>query len=533
MLFRTAVCFLLTVCLLLVCSVRILLITAEPTYSKVAVQNSSVALNISKLRGTIFDCNGEPLTGTDKKIIAVATPTPEAILYLSSILTGEEKTYVTETLNQGKPAIIETERELLCSGITNIEVPVYGNSQKICCHLIGYTDSSSHGVSGLEKIFDDTLYSNQNITVRYTADATGKILAGIEPEVELHSEISQSGIMTTIDKNIQIIAENSAKDINCGAVIVSEAGTGKIRAMVSKPDFDPDNISEYLTSSESPLINRCLMSYNVGSVFKLCVAAAGIENGYCEFSNNCTGNVISGKNVFNCHKRSGHGTLNLKEAIAYSCNTYFYNYAFNIGAKNIYNTSSLFGFGYKKTLAEGLSTVGENITALSTLQNDNNALLNLSIGQGELLASPVTMLSLYEAIACGGTYYTQTVEEGYIAEGTFKPKSEKSVPTRAISKETADKLKDYLTSVIEIGTGTKAKPESISAAGKTATAQTGQKDKNGNYIEHSWFCGFFPVNEPRYIISVLIENAETSNISSSEVFKKTADSICGLKGIKD
>lgn len=524
--FRTVICFILVLCLFLVCSVRIMLITSEPSYAQTAVKNNTLAVKVADLRGNIFDCNGEALTSVGYKNIAVASPTPQVIMYLSSVLSGDKKESVLATLGKGKPAVIETVEPLNCTGITNLEINTRESDSKICDHLLGYTDSSNHGVSGLEKIFDEMLYSSDGIKVRFYTDGAGRVLKGLEGETEKNELISNSGIMTTIDKNIQLITEKAAEKIDTGAVVVSEAGSGKIRAMVSRPDFDSTNIAESLESEKAPLINRCLMSYNVGSAFKPCVAAAAIESkSFGNFSNNCTGSIVTENNTFNCHNRSGHGILNLKQAIAHSCNTYFYNLAFMLGGEKIYDMATVFGFGYKKTLFDGLSTTSENITDKDTLKSSSSAVANLSIGQGELLASPITMLSLYEAIACEGIYYPQTVIEGTIEQGVLVDTYERGKPTRAISKQTADILKEYLVGVVENGTGTKAKPNTVSAAGKTATAQTGQKDENGNFCEHSWFCGFFPAENPKYIVCVLIENANKGTLSGAEVFKEIAERL--------
>lgn len=520
---RTVICFIISLCLFLIPIIRITLIISEPQFTATANNMNSISLNIGAARGNIFDCNGISLTTHGIQNVAVATPTEQVIMYLSSVLNESQKETAIETLNKGKPAVIKTEEPLNCAGIINLEVPIRESKEKICDHLIGYTDASLKGISGLEKLFENTLNTNANVTVRYVTDATGRMLSGIEPQIQTAEKSQNSGIMLTIDKNVQLVCEKAANKIEKGAVVVSEAGTGKIRAMVSRPDFDSTNIAAYLENANSPLINRCLMAYNVGSAFKPCVAAAGIENGYTLFSNNCTGNISAEGITFNCHKRSGHGALNLRDALAFSCNTYFYNYAFLLGGEKIYNAASLFGFGYKKTLTEGLTTVGESITPRSRLNGSDSALANISIGQGELLASPVTMISLYEAIACGGVYYKQSIIEGTLEQGVLSKTNENSTPTQAISEKTANILKEYLVKVVESGTGTKAKSNFVSVAGKTATAQTGKKDENGNGIEHSWFCGFFPVEEPKYIVCVLIEDAK--EISSAEVFKEIAERL--------
>ncbi len=526
---RVAVCLSLVLGVFLVCIARIILIIKNAETSAVSQNQNIINVDICSLRGNIFDTNGKSLTTEENENCALITPCKEAEDYIKKILTGETKTSVLEKLENGKPATVITKTPLYCQGITNIKIPKRNTQNLLCKHLIGYTDYSGHGVVGLEKIFDDELYTTDKITAKIFQSAYGKVLSGAEIEINGIDSYKDSGVVTTIDKNIQYLTENAALNIKKGAVLVSEVQNGKIRAMVSKPDYDIENIAQVLNDSNSPLINRCLLSYNVGSVFKPVVAAAGLENGLKNLVYDCTGNVIIGENTFNCHNRNGHGVTNMQTALKESCNSYFYRFCSEVGANAIYNTAKTFGFGNRQTLYSSLFTQNEQITPLKTLQNYPAALANLSIGQGQLLASPVTMLSVYEAIANGGLYYGKTVIESIKKNGEIVKEFPANKPTRAFSQETANTIKEYLKEVVESGTGTKAKPQNVTAAGKTATAQTGQKNQNGKPLEHSWFCGFFPADTPKYTVCVLIEDINESSVTAAEVFKKVADYIYSLE----
>ncbi len=526
---RTAVVLSLILGLFLVCIVRIIIINENAETLLANNSQNILNVNICSLRGNIFDTNGVSLTQSETENCALITPCQETEEYIKKILSGEEKEQVLEKLINGKPATIITKTPLYCHGITNITIPKRNTSDLLCKHLIGYTDYSGHGVVGLEKIFDETLYTTQKINAKFFQSAYGRVLSGAEVEINNENKFEKSGVVTTIDRNIQYLTEKAAKDIKKGAVVVSEAQSGKIRAMVSKPDYDIENIALALNDENSPLINRCLMSYNVGSVFKPVVAAAGLENGMGGRVFECMGSVNIKDSVFNCHNRQGHGETNLKTALSLSCNSYFYEYSAEIGANSVFNMAKSLGFGNKQKLLNNLSTQNEQITPLNTLKNYPAALANLSIGQGKLLASPITVLSLYEAIACGGVYKNKTVVEGIMEEGIIIKKYEEPTATRAFSEKTANILKEYLKEVVESGTGIKAKPNTVTAAGKTATAQTGKKNNSGEALEHSWFCGFFPADTPKYVVCVLIENINDSSITAAEVFKKTADYIYSLE----
>ena len=142
---------------------RIMMIGSSEKITAAAEENSTV-VNISALRGNIFDCNGILLTGTQYKKYAVITPTPMTIMYCSTVLYGDEKLSVLAKLRNGKPAVIETEKQMQCAGIINLSVPAHSPKNGFCSHLIGYTDSTGHGVSGLEKAYDDILYTDKKIT---------------------------------------------------------------------------------------------------------------------------------------------------------------------------------------------------------------------------------------------------------------------------------------------------------------------------------------------------------------------------------
>jgi len=307
-----------------------------------------------------------------------------------------------------------------------------------------------------------------------------------------------------------------------GCVIIADAKSGKIRACVSRPDFNSDEIGKYLNDSDSPLLNRATGAYNVGSVFKPCVAAAGIESGKLSFLYNCTGSCEIVDRSFKCHNKSGHGILNLRLAIANSCNTYFYNYAFKIGKDVIYKFSRTLNFGQSLKICDGISTAKGSLPKEDSLNNIAN-LANFSIGQGELLLSPISMLTLYCSIANNGKYFIPSVVEGTYKDGKY---NEYNIgkPTRVMSESTAYLLRHHLKKVLEEGTGKEAQPKKVTAAGKTATAQTGQF-RGTTEICQGWFCGFFPFDNPKYVIIIFSEDTSKQKISCGKIFAEIADSV--------
>lgn len=494
---------------------------------KASATENCYRIKLADIRKTVFDCRLMPVTNKEKKILAVVSPIPRAITALSSALPQKELEEALSVLRQGKPAVVELDKKIECDGILCVEVYNHNSSDMICPQLIGYVNDENHGVMGIEKAYDDMLYSDEDISVLLASDGSGKLLYGAQAEIEGDVSAYNSGIALTIDSSIQSVVQNAVSSLKSGAAIVEEVGTGKIKAMVSVPQFDTTKIDEYLKSTDSPFINRALKAYNVGSAFKPCVAAAILEQGkYSDFSIDCTGSTTIDGHVFKCHKLSGHGTMNLRTALEQSCNVFFYNVSQKVSAQAIYNMASSFMFGSSINLG-GISADAGSLTSLSKLKSSPHALANLSIGQGELLLSPVAMLTMYEAIANGGVYHMPSIIEGTVERGILKP-AEKTAPTRVMSADTANTIKDYLSGVLSNGTGKAAKPELCSAAGKTATAETGWV-KDGKLITNSWFCGFFPCENPKYVVIVMIDDLEKNGVAGAPVFQKIADGITLLE----
>ncbi|MBP5686790.1 MAG: hypothetical protein J6W87_03295, partial [Clostridia bacterium] len=447
-------------------------------------------------------------------------PTPAATMAVSGLLEGEEKENFLSALKGGKPVACEVPRKIDCEGVATVTVYDTEGSNT-ACHIVGYLDNTGHGAAGLEAAYDELLYDGEYLYAAVETDGKGRALGGSQPRFFSKSGAPACGVVSTVDIKMQNAVAEAAKSIERGAVVLSEVKTGEIKALLSLPDFDTGNIPDYLDDKDSPFINRALLPYSVGSVFKTCVAAAGIENGFIGSEFICTGSEYITDRYFKCHREGGHGAVDLRRALAFSCNCFFYKYAEAVGGLNIYNTARKFNFGFSIKIADNLKTAGGALPEPKTLGNPAH-LANFSIGQGDFSASPVSMLPLYTAVANGGEYYLPSIVKSTIKDGKTVP-YDKGNPTRALSKKTADIIKEYLKDVITEGTAAAAQPETVTAAGKTATAQTGRVDESGKKINNSWFCGFFPAEEPRYVTVVLSEGGNTAETSA--VFAEIADRI--------
>lgn len=458
---RSTVCFFLVCLMLLTCCLRLYSVATGP-YTEVQQSQSSLRIEITRPRGTIYDRNMLPLNNQQMRLVAAVSPTPRAVMAISNELMEDDRLDdILDRLSSGKPVVCEVEQNIDCDGIVCTDVAVPHTSAQLAEHTVGYIDSTGHGVTGLEEAFDELLYSEETIDAVFKTDGLGRVMEGEQIEITGEQSSIGNSVITTLDINIQQAVENATLDIDRGAVVVCDVKTGEIRALVSRPSFDCTRVSDFLNRADSPLLNRTLAAYSVGSVFKPCVAAAGLEKGKDSFFTECTGSAEIADRVFRCHYSAGHGTVNISDALALSCNVFFYRFALAVGSDAVYSMASALNFGNSVTLAEGMVTSAGTLTDLDELSNDA-ALANLSIGQGKLSLSPVSMLTLYSAIASDGCYRLPSLVSATV-KGGERSEYRTSSPTRAMSEETARKLRAALTGVITDGTGKTAAPMLCSA----------------------------------------------------------------------
>lgn len=489
---------------------------------------STKSIDLATLKGTIYDCELRPITNSETEIYIAAKPSNRAIALLKEVLAPEIFESVKERMSKGKPVAVKSEKAVKNGeDIKTVYVPKRYKNSTFACHIIGYLNGENNGVSGVEKAYN-TLLSSETKTprVRFVADANGRAMLGEKITVE-NNEIPETGVVLTIDRDIQETAEialdNSGAE--CAAAVVMDIESGAIKACASRPAFDRNNLSAALKNEQSPLINRALLPFSVGSVFKPIVAAAALENGIeRSFEYNCTGNVTYNGVTFNCHKRSGHGILDMQGAVANSCNTYFIALALETGAENIVEISSRFGFGKETKLCEGINGAKGYLPETDELDS-KAALANLSFGQGSLLATPVQICAMMATVANNGVLVKPYLVEGEVdSDGEYIKKENYREQIRVISEKTAVILKKCLESVVTDGSGKKAASEFVSVAGKTATAQTG-KTANGKELYNTWFAGYFPADNPEYAIAILRENGEEGAVSCAPIFKLIAETI--------
>ncbi|MBQ6579210.1 MAG: penicillin-binding protein 2, partial [Oscillospiraceae bacterium] len=503
---------------------RVAKIGAGEISKESAALQSRKVLELSKTRAGIFDRNMIPFVNKNQKRRIVVFPD---ILEVPAINGFFDRDSLAEIFMKKEPSVLDIGGKIIeGKGIYNFSFPERYSEETSAPHIVGYI-SGGKGVFGAEKSFDEFLSENgKSLSVSYYTDGTGRLLSGEEIVLDSEEVFEKSGVVLTLDSKIQKITEKALSEgTEKGAAVVMDIKNGEILASASVPDFEPEKVPEYLNSENSPFVNRAFSAYSVGSTWKILVAAAALESGISpEKTFECNGKTEVDGRIYKCHWETGHGEINMEKALEISCNPYFINLAIETGGEKILETAKNLGFGNPSCFGENWFSASGNLPSEEELFS-KTVLASFAFGQGKLLATPVQLAVLASAIGNGGYAVTPkivlgTFDRNGIWEGT--PDYSKN---RVMSIKTAETVKKMMINVVENGSGKNAKPEKGSAGGKTASAQTGQFDKNGNEIIHAWFIGFYPAENPEYAVAVLAEGMDSGGDHAAPIFKKICDGI--------
>lgn len=490
------------------------LIASRPVLQATGQTQSTRTLTVYSGRGTIYDCNLEPLTNRNASYRAAVIPTAESIERLQGHCDRSDKELQT-LLENGSAFVCTVDQPTLASE----EILVFSVPERYdgtAAHILGYLDGNGKGVSGMEASYDARL-SQEPYTVSYRVDATGRAISftGInEPEQ------SAGGVVLTIDRELQQLCEEAGKTIEKGAIAVMECDTGKLRAVCSFPDYPQDDPASVLESEGGPLLNRAFSPYAVGSAFKVVTAAdAYLENAPFPDHFNCTASIDIGGVTFHCHNDQGHGLVDSKRAMMVSCNPYFITLGQQLSPDRFLQTARDCGFGKQTTLANGIISSAGKLPSLDELSLPAG-LANFSFGQGTFTGTPVQLAQMMSTVTNSGVCPTPSLVEGE-TDGTQLPQSTPSASSRAFSADIADVLRETLIACLsEQQSG--ATPLHTTAGGKTSTAQTGSYE-NGQELCNGWFVGFFPAEQHKYAVAIVVEDAEAGNVDAAPVFREIAD----------
>ena len=497
---------------------------------------------LSAARGNIVDCNGIEL--------AVNSPVYKIVVWPDVVKKAEDRARIADELS--KPlgvdrdnlmARLESEkiREYVVKrqvdkqtadsirslqlgrgvGIAN-DVKRFYPYGTLLSQVLGFTNIDSAGQSGLELSLDKYLTGMDGKMITQT-DRNGNPLAS--SSYDYVQPVDGDKVRLTIDKYFQsylenaleeAIAVNKAKDAQG---IILDVTNGQIKAISTKPDFDPNSPPRSDLDLLSELSRNRVVTdaYEPGSTFKILTLAAALDSGSTglESSFYCGGGYIVGGERIRCWRHAGHGSETLTQAVENSCNVCFMQLALNMGVEKFYDY--LYAFGLGQVTGSGLPGESAGIVTHQKYIKDND-LARIGFGQS-IAVTPIQLASAVAAAVNGGTLYTPYLIDEIIADdGTSVFRAEPTPVRRVISEDTSAKVRAILQSVVDNGTGRNARVEGYAIGGKTGTAQ--KYDSYGHISEGSYICsfiGFAPADRPRYVCLILVDEPHVGSVFGSTV----------------
>ena len=507
-------------------------VLSHDTLSKEAAMQRVATADLVTVRGSIKDRNGLSFTDCSEGEFAVwneGVDIEEGASVLSEQL-GLDKTWVTQQLQNRNTLTFGPLNNLYPVervGFMTFRSPIRQDNNALARHLIGMTDGQGKGISGLEAAFESVLNTGRKHTVVSLRDVRRNLLKRWGYlEANRQMDTAQN-LHLTLDKPLQQALEELADtELERGSILVSEVASGDVLASVSRPQFNPYDLSASLKSEAGEFLNRSFSLYNAGSVFKTVVAAASLEYSIGIGAFHCTGTYRVGDREVTCYDCTAHGWVTIDEAYAKSCNGYFVCLGEKLGMERLLEMATRLGLS--KPATNYPADVGGQLPDINPRLPGRVA--NFSVGQGELLVTPAGMLRLTDIVANGGMLRTLNVcdsirdGQGLTLQSLRQPKGE-----RVLSGHTVKRLREMMALAVKDGTGKEAANSLTTSAGKTGTAETGWTE-DGALQVHGWFCGFFPAENPKYCITVFLENGQSGGRYAAPLFSKASEIL--LKNFK-
>ena len=569
--------------------------TIKPTW-ETQKQARTYVLDIPAPRGQITDRNGAPLAQNELGYnLTIDFPTPldfsdaQILAYAQQRIRAAEKA-LDRTLDISSNAILrhyhnrgflpleiaqnlsESERAELSnlpSGLSlkPIYLRVYPN-KSLAGQILGYTGRTSRNADGIiqngQVLWPETegregleLTFNSMLTGRHgkfkvTFDRDGRKTSEriVEPPVPGYN------VVTTLDLRLQGMAEKAlAAKAKRGAIVIVDPNNGDVLAMASWPTFDPNDFIPFISTArfkalqddpDIPLLPRAYRSaYPPGSTFKVAVAMAAFESGTItprdEYE--CVPAMDVGNTTFHNWKKTDRGSLDFVRALTESCDTWFYQVGIKTGAAPIIEWAAKLGFGAKcgiplRAESDGRLPNDEYMKATHGRRILGGDIANLSIGQGDVLVTPLQMAQSMAIVANGGTFYqTRLVEQvqtvGNEIVTAYSVRAKKTINASSVTME---QVRTAMVDAVNAPAGTahQASLDKVSVAGKTGTAQWGPKEKERTA---AWFAGFVPAEKPQYAFAALYEGDVGSKAhggtAAAPMIGRILRQVYGEKGERD
>lgn len=542
-------------------------ISQSDTYTTLAEANRVKISPVIAPRGRIIDRNGLSLADNDTSFTLTIVPeqVPDLTRTLAELkeLIGWSDAKLTQILRdirrQSKFKEIVLEKDLSWEAFAkvNLQLPflpgvepklgekrVYRHAASTA-HLIGYVGPKTRkdlrefgnipvqavGQTGIEREFENILRGDAGVR-HLEVNANGRTVR----ELSVERGASGQDVRLTIDADLQNLAAQRLGNLS-GSVVVLDTRNGDVLCMASSPSYDPNKFvagidtkswQSLLAHERKPLLNKALRGqYAPGSTFKMIAALAALEAGVIDPNEKvtCTGEYEYGSEKYHCWEREGHGPVNLEEALAASCDVYFYDLALKTGIDRIEEMAVRFGFG----LPTGIGLSGEKFGTVpgrewkraryNTEWRGGETVIT-AIGQGFLLATPLQLVSMMASLANKGV----TVRPRLVAPDPADNADDKTQRDDLhISRKNIDIVARGLYRAVNTpegtGYGSSLLVNKHRMAGKTGTVQVrrisqaerdegviANKDLAWHLRDHALFVGYAPHKNPRYAISVVIEH---------------------------
>lgn len=530
-------------------------------------------------RGLIYDRNGEIIAKNDQdfQALLVAEQSPNIEKTLQTFkqiipLSAEEENKILKNIKNRRRFIPiklkdnlswdEVSKILLrAPDLPGVEIDEglsrYYPYADIYAHVLGYVGPISDkdkkdnplymvpgfkiGKSGLERYFDYKLQGKGG-TIKLEVNAYGRVMN----EIERNSGEEGESLHLTLDARLQRAAYEAFGE-ESGAAVVLNVKTGEILALVSTPSFDPNLFTNgisykhwnaLLNNERTPLVNKAVSGqYSPGSTFKVVVALAALEAGVIDLNTRftCSGGLDVGNIRFHCWRHSGHGSLNVVEALKHSCDIFFYETAMKLGIDKIHDMAIKLGMG--NILEVGLDNEKGGIIPTKSWKKARYGTAwtygdaaNAGIGQGYVLTTPLQL----------ATMLARVVNGGYAVQPTFIKPTEKElakVKRLDISTKNIEIVKRGMFEVVNGVGGTAGRARfNINGAmmgGKTGTTQVrriSMKERSSGILRdeqlpwrlrnHALFIGFTPVDNPRYAVAVVVEHGSSGSGVAAPIASK-------------
>ena len=517
-----------------------IMVVLGPERLEVAVQQWTRTSTITANRGQIVDCNG--------KVLATTGAVYKILLWPKNITSGSEERvarelsdaldldfdYVYKCATNKTRSEFVIKRQVDSKTVSNVRslklsgVGIANDSKRyypygtLLSQVIGFTTRDNVGQSGLELKYDKYLTGSDGKLISET-DSSGNPLAYGYTQYE--DPIDGAKIVLTVDQVFQSYLENaleealSVNNASSAQGIILDVNTGAIKAISTKPDYDPNDPPRNDLEQLAELSRNRLVTdvYEPGSTFKILTLAAAIDSGNADLNSTffCNGGYIVNGERIKCWKHAGHGSQDLTKATENSCNCCFMQLALRMGVSEFYDYLYAFGLGQKTgDIFDGESS-GIVTNEKYVTEND---LARIGFGQS-VAVTPIQLAAAVSAAVNGGYLYSPYIVGQVVSsDGTVIEQADPSPVRQVISGETSATVRQILQSVVDNGTGRNAKIEGYYVGGKTGTAQ--KYDEYGRVSAGSYICsfiGFAPADDPQYLCLILVDEPHVGSIFGSTV----------------